>query len=293
MPKSNSFKLLAVSSALALGAGLATPAAASPLPTTTPPSFLVDPTSIPGVSGTGDGNSVGPAGTFVANFVNGGSSARVVSNGGNTYTSNGYITYGQFSLASNPLNALVTGLGSQYGLYATFSQTFACSGPLSIGVTCNVSTISLSLYADVWNGNNANVDSFVGATLAADPSVTDNGSNDVLLGSANFVVSGIAGIDSHGGAFENVTTNILLTSDGTNFFTLPVPFYTIAFSNFNNTSQGIACNTTGCINPTVVAINSENGGSDFNRVPEPASLALIAVGLLAAGIGGLSRQRKA
>jgi len=85
----------------------------------------------------------------------------------------------------------------------------------------------------------------------------------------------------------------VLTTAGGNYFTLPVPFYTLAFSNFNNTSQGIACNTAGCVNPTVVAINSENGGSDFNRIPEPASLALIAVGLLAAGAGSMARKRKA
>lgn len=294
MHKSSSIRLLATGVAIVLGAGVASSALASPLPVTTPPSFLVDPNSLLGVSSPGDGNTVGPAGTFLANFINGGSSARVVSDGSNTYTSNGFITYGQFTFASSPVPVFTSELGNEYGLYATFTQTFSCAGPLAPGVTCAVDTINLNVFADIWNGNpGANRDTFVAATLAADPTVTDNGSNDVLLGTANLVVTGIAGLDPLGGAFENVTTNISLTSAGSSFFPAPIPFYTLAFSNFNNTTQGIACTPSNCVNPTVVAINSENGGSDFNRVPEPASLALIAIGLMAAGWRGVSRRRKA
>jgi hypothetical protein len=235
--------------------------------------FTVDPTSI---SGTGS--------QFDADFVSGSSTTRVVNTSGTDYTSSGFITYTGFSLNSSPIGAGTTRLTVDYGLYATFTQTFTCPTLLSpTGTTCTVDTIDLKVYADP-----GFADTFTQATLAADPSVTDVGSNDILLGTANFVIGGTAGINDKGGAFENVNTNFLLTAAGSAYFIKPVPFFNLAFSEFNNTTLGIQCTPSSCVNATIVAITGESGGTQFLRVPEPATLGLMGIGLLAFG---LARRR--
>jgi hypothetical protein len=153
---------------------------------------------------------------------------------------------------------------------------------LGTGVTCAAETINLSLYA-----NPGDADTFVAASLggpAPTNSVIDP-IHDILLGTANSIVGGgTAGINTLGGAFENINTNFALNGTmGSNFFTQPVPFYTFAFSEYNNTSTGLACNATGC------AVNFESGLTDFNNAPEPASLAIFGLGLT--GLAALRRRK--
>lgn len=270
MARQHKLRMIAASAVLAVGVGVAAPALATPV-------FTVNPNSISGVTA---------GSTFNADFLSGHSSTRVVQQSGNTYSSDGWIQVDSFSLAGTGVSPNISRLRLDYGLYATFSQTFTCSGMLSPGVTCSVSSINLGLYADP--GLN---DTFTQATLGANPSVA-NTAGDTLLATATQVTAGTAGLNSLGGAFENVNTNFTLTSAGSAYFVNPVPFYNLAFSEFNNTTQGVTCSPASCSDVTVVAITNETGGTDFRAVtvPEPSVLAIIGVGLL--GIGFVSRRRK-
>ena len=237
------------------------------------PVFEIDPTS-------NGFSSIGSA--FTADSIHGGSSTRSINVGGTNYASTGYIAFTGFTNSGSPVGAGTTGLTVDYGLYGLFTQTFSCPTLLSSGVTCAVTGITFSLYGDPGFLNTYN-----SASILNNPIVTDVGGNDVLLGKASLVVGGLAGLNALGGAFENVNTDFALTSAGSNYFIDPVPFYNLAFSEFNNTSAGIQCNTPGCVNSTAVAINNQTGSIDFNKVPEPAMPSLFGLGL-----AGLAFVRK-
>ena len=219
----------------------------------------------------------------------GNSSARIVSTGGGNYAGTGYIVYSSFAKAGSPIFSDVSYLNFSYQVYATFTQTFACGAAFSVGSTCSVTGIALDMYADQ-NKNTV----FAPASVGANYGITGNGT-DKHLGSVNTVMSGTAGINSLGGAFQNINTNFALTADGKLFFTGPPAFYTNAFSAFNNSSLGLACNTgngAACVFPSIIALNQEAGTTDFlspTVVPEPASVALFGIAL--AGVA-VARRRK-